>query len=155
MTYLTGSHRMFYLVQTCDVNLFPTATLGVYVCKRGRKSFHSMELKTPNYRSPFCLCNVIALEEIKSIFFFFFFFCFLGLHPQHKEIPRLGGELELQLLASVTGTAMQDPSDVCDLHHSSRQRQISNPLNEARDRTRILMNMSQVHIHWATMGTPK
>ena len=67
----------------------------------------------------------------------------------------LRGGFDVHLLGCVTGTAMQDPSDVCDLYHSSRQRQISNPLNEARDRTRILMNMSQVHIHWATMGTPK
>ena len=133
MTYLTGSHRMFYLVQTCDVNLFPTATLGVYVCKRGRKSFHSMELKTPNYRSPFCLCNVIALEEIKSIFFFFFFFFFLGLHPQHKEIPRPGVELELQLPAYASATAMPDPSSNCDLRHSSGQCWILNALSEVED----------------------
>ena len=28
-------------------------------------------------------------------FFFFFFFVFLGLHPQHKEVPGLGAELGL------------------------------------------------------------
>jgi len=32
-------------------------------------------------------------------FFFFFVFVFLGLHPWHMEVPRLGVELELQLLA--------------------------------------------------------
>ena len=37
------------------------------------------------------------------------------------EIPRLGVESELQLLAYATATAMQDPSHVCDLHHSSQQ----------------------------------
>ena len=35
-------------------------------------------------------------------------------------------------------------SRVCDLHHSSRQCQIPDPLSEARDRTRILMDTSQV-----------
>ena len=30
-------------------------------------------------------------------------------------------------------TAMQDPSHVCNLNHSSRQPQILNPLSEARD----------------------
>ena len=50
--------------------------------------------------------------------FFFFFFCFLGQHLQHMEVPRLGVPLVLQLLASTTATAMQDPSRVCDLHHS-------------------------------------
>ena len=34
---------------------------------------------------------------------------------------------------------MPDPSRVCNLHHSSEQRQILNPLIEARDGTRNLM----------------
>ena len=37
---------------------------------------------------------------------FFFFFVFLGLHPWHMEVPRLGVKSELQLSA----TAMPDPS---------------------------------------------
>ena len=43
------------------------------------------------------------------------------------EVPRLGIELELQLPAYTTATAVQDPNRICDLHHSSRQRQILNP----------------------------
>ena len=34
------------------------------------------------------------------------------------KFPRLGVESELQLLAYATATAMQDPSCVCNLHHS-------------------------------------
>ena len=49
------------------------------------------------------------------------------------EVPRQGGELELQLPA--TPTVRPDLSHICDLHHSSRQHWILNPLNEARDRT--------------------
>ena len=49
-----------------------------------------------------------------SLSFFFFFSVFLGPHPRHMEVPRLGIKLELQPLA----TAMPDPSFVCDLHHS-------------------------------------
>ena len=60
------------------------------------------------------------------------------------EIPRLWVELELQLLAYTTATAMQNLSCICDLHHSSRQRQILNPLSQARDRTQILMDTSRV-----------
>ena len=49
------------------------------------------------------------------------FFFFLGPHLQHMEVPWLGVilgvKLELQLPASATAT--QDPSYVCDLHHSS------------------------------------
>ena len=57
------------------------------------------------------------------------------------EVLRLGVQSELQLLVSATATAMQDPSHICDLHHSSRQRQILNPPSEARDRTCILMDI--------------
>ena len=63
----------------------------------------------------------------------FFSFVFLGLHLWRMEVPRLGAELELQLLAYATATAMWDPSCVFDLHHSSQQCRILNPLNKARD----------------------
>ena len=43
---------------------------------------------------------------------------------------------------------------VCDLHHSSWQRWILNPLSEARDRTRNLMVKSRIHFCCATMRTP-
>ena len=61
------------------------------------------------------------------------------------EVPRLGDKLELQLVAYTTATAMQDPSHVYDLCHSSRQHQILNPLSKARDQTHILRDPSQVH----------
>ena len=35
------------------------------------------------------------------------------------------------LTAYTTATAMQDPSHICDLHHSSRQCRILNPLNKS------------------------
>ena len=82
-----------------------------------------------------------------SSFFFFFFFCSLGPHPQYMEIPRLGVELELQLPAYTTATAMPDPSCICNLHHSSWQRWILNPLSEARGRTQVLMDTRQVCYH--------
>ena len=69
----------------------------------------------------------------------FFFFCFLGPHQWHMEVPRLGGQLELWLPASATATATPDPSYVFDLHHSSWQCQILNPLSQARDGIHNLM----------------
>ena len=60
------------------------------------------------------------------------FLFFLGLHPQHMEVPRLGVESELQLPACATATATPDPSQVCYLHHGLQQCQILNPLSEAR-----------------------
>ena len=47
--------------------------------------------------------------------------CVLGPHWWRMEVPRLGVELELQLLAYTTATATWDPSHIWDLHHSSRQ----------------------------------
>ena len=73
-----------------------------------------------------------------------FLFCFLGPHPRHMEVPRLGVKLKLQMLAYVTATAMSDQSHICDLHHSSLHCRILNPLSEARDRTCILVDPSQV-----------
>ena len=40
------------------------------------------------------------------------------------------------------------------LYYSSRQHGIPNPLSEARDRTYVLMDASQIHFRWATTGTP-
>ena len=42
--------------------------------------------------------------------FVFFFLVFLGPHPRHMEVPRLGVESELQLLTYTTATAIRDPS---------------------------------------------
>ena len=84
----------------------------------------------------FSLCLLIAMyyfiKVICNQFFFLFFFCFVGLHLQHMEVPRLGVKSYLQLLAYCTAPAMPDPSHVCDLHHSSLQHWILNPLRRPR-----------------------
>jgi len=51
------------------------------------------------------------------------------------EVPRLGVESELQLLAFITAIAKWDLNHVCNLHHNSRQHWIPNPLIKARDQT--------------------
>ena len=83
-----------------------------------------------------------------------FFFFFLGPHPWHMEVPRLGVKSELQLLAYTTAIATRDPSHIFDPHHSSRQHQIPDPLSEARERTCILMDTSRIPYHCTTMETP-
>ena len=60
------------------------------------------------------------------------------------EVPRLGIESELQLAVYTTATATPDPSHICDPCLSLRKLQILNPLSEARDQTRILMETSQI-----------
>ena len=91
--------------------------------------------------------------RVNQFLFFFKFFVFLGPHLQHKEVPRLGAESELQLSVYTTAMATRDLSHICKLHHSSWQRWILNPLSEARDQTRILMNTSRIHSHCTTTGT--
>ena len=86
--------------------------------------------------------------------FFVFVFVFLGPHPRHMEVPRLGVESELQVPAYTTATITPDPSQVCDLHYSSQQCQILSPLSKAGDRTRIFADIRWVCYHWATTGTP-
>ena len=61
------------------------------------------------------------------------------------EISRLGVESVLQLATYTTATEMQDLSCICDLHCRSQQCQILNPLNKARDGTRVFMGTSQFH----------
>ena len=72
------------------------------------------------------------------------FWSFLGPHLRHMQVPRLGVESELQLLAHATPTAGPDVSHICDLHHNSQQRWILNPLSRARDGTLVLMDTSWV-----------
>ena len=75
-------------------------------------------------------CNIVLYNVLFEflIYYTFSFFLFRA-HLQHMKVPRLGGELELQLMAFATVTATQDPSHICDLHCSSWQHQILNPLS--------------------------
>ena len=75
--------------------------------------------------------------------FFSFFFLFL-VTPVAFGSSQARVELELQLLAYATATARWDLSHICDLYHSSWQRQILNPLSEDRDHACILMDTSRV-----------
>ena len=93
-------------------------------------------------------CNPWGLDN----FFFNFLLFFLGPHPWHMEVSRLGVKLELQLLAYNTDTATWDPSHVCGLHHNSHQCWILDSLCKSRDRTSILMDTSWICFRCATNG---
>ena len=86
----------------------------------------------------------MSLILLFVVSFFFFFFLFLGPHLWYMEVPRLGVEPELQLPAYTTATVTRDLSCVCNLHHSSLQCWILNPMSKARDQTHILMDTSWV-----------
>ena len=83
-------------------------------------------------------------EDSQGGSFFFFVCVFLGPNQRYMEVPRPRMESDLQLPAYATATAMWDLSHVFDLHCSSRQHQILNPLSVARDQTCILMDASQI-----------
>ena len=91
---------------------------------------------------------------LNSSLFFVFLSFFLGPHPRHMEGPRQGVESELSLPAYTRATAKQNLSCVCDLHYSSWQRRILNPLSEARDWTHNLTVPSRIRFCCAITGTP-
>ena len=76
-------------------------------------------------------------------------------HPQHIEVPRLGVTSELQLPAYTPVTAMWDRHHFCDLYCSLQQCWILNPLSEARDGPRILMDTSWVLNLRSHKGNPR
>ena len=78
-------------------------------------------------------------RQLKTPFSFLSIFGIFRATPLHVEVPRLGLELELQLWAYAIAAATLDLSCVCNLHHSSLQHGILNPLSEARDQTHNLM----------------
>jgi len=88
-----------------------------------------------------------------SFFLFLFFLFFFRAEPTAYRVSQARGPI--RATAYTTATATQDPSHICDLHHSSQQCQILNPLSKARDPTRNLMVPSQIHFCCATTGTPQ
>ena len=60
------------------------------------------------------------------------------------EVPRLGVELELRLLACTTATVAWDPNHIFDLCCSLRRCWILNPLREVRGHTHILKDTSRI-----------
>ena len=74
------------------------------------------------------------------MFSFLNFFFFLWPHQWHKEVPRLEVKIRAAAASLHHSYSHTDPSHVCDLHHSSQQHWVFNPLSEARDRTHILVD---------------
>ena len=85
------------------------------------------------------------MKEGKSIIVTF---CFLG--PYLRGWTFSGQRLSQSYRCLQT----PQPQQRCQLHHSSWQRQIHNPLKEAGDRTHILRDMSRVCYLGTTTGTP-
>ena len=88
-------------------------------------------------------------------------FCFLGPQVRHMELPRLGVKLELQLPvpapapAPATTTPTQDLSRLCDLHHSSQQCWILNPLIMESPSSWILVGFVTAEPQWKLLNLLK
>ena len=80
------------------------------------------------------------------VFLFFLFLFFL------RTAPIAYGASQARGL--IRAVATWDPSHICNLHHSSCQYQMLNPLSKASDRTHNLMVPSWIHFHCTIMGTP-
>ena len=106
----------------------------------GPRANSGLSFLQPRFHSTFGLGLIRHLAAFKL-----HFFLSLGPHLQHTEVSRQGVEWELQPPTYTIATATRDLSHICHLQHSSRQRQILNPLSRVRDRTLILMDTSQVH----------
>ena len=142
--------KILFLNQTC-VHLPMAVKANLLTLGRG-KGKCSIHWKAPKQGEQTGSSCSKTLSSPKGVFLV----CvcvFLGPHLQQMEVPRLGVKSELKLLAYTIAIAALDRSLICDLHHSSWQRQILNPPSEARDLTPVKWMLVGFLNRWATMGT--
>ena len=100
------------------------------------------QAQVPVLPRPVTSCN--SLGRSSSLLEVLFVLCLFRAVPEAYRSLQAGVESELQLPAYTAATAPPDLSLIRDLWHSLWQCWILNPLREARDQTRILMDTSQV-----------
>ena len=94
---------------------------------------------------------MLLLPFILPFFFFFSLFRATSMAYGGSQTRGRIGAVAAGLHHSQSNTYL---SCICNLHHSSLQCWILNPLRVPRDWTCVLMNTSQVCFHWAMTGTP-
>ena len=148
--YIFQHFLLVVYTQTPEYN-FLLLMMSMKLKKKKKKNQGPCRFEIEHNRR-FMLKTRKSLVPHLKIFVLFCFFVFLGLHLQHKEGPRLVVKLELWLVVKLelqlpvyaTATATPDLSCIWDLHCSSWQCWILNPLRKARDRTHILMVTGRV-----------
>ena len=118
-------------------------------------SHNSSKKSGPGRRSKWSN-NRKGRRDWKPVLFLFLFYFFLASQGQACDTWKFWGE-GLNQSCSCRPTPQLQQGQIWAtsvLHYSSWQRQILNPLREARDRTRVLMDTSCICYHWATTGTP-
>ena len=91
------------------------------------------------------------MRVVSLIYFFLIFlvFCLLRAAPAAYGGSQARGLIRAVATGLTRATATSDPSCICDLHHSSGQRWILNPLSNTRARTHVLMDTSRVLVSMA------
>ena len=87
----------------------------------------------------------IVSPSWSTCYVLFYVFCLFRATPVAYGGSQARVHIGVVQRAYITATETPDPSCICDLHHSSCQRWILNPLSEARDQTCALMDTSRVH----------
>ena len=134
LTYI----RMFYIWLTIKVEAqsawwqITCPWILIHLCTRILSRFCPLQKLSK-------LFNSLNLNSFIYNIYIYIFCLFRAAHAASGS-SRVGVGLELQLPAYATDTATQDPSYICDLHHTSQQCWIHNPLSKARDQTHILMD---------------
>ena len=88
---------------------------------------------------------MVALAIRSLLCFFLFSFFKIRAPPFAYASSQARGQIRAAALAYATATAILDLNHICDLHCSSQQHQILNPLSGAKD---------WVCYYWAMMATP-
>ena len=119
--------------------------------KRGGKMYTCMcNWVTMLYsRKKNCIGEITILKMQNITFMTFIYILLL------RAVPKAYGSAQAKgwIGATAAGHSHSGMSRVCELHHSSWPRWIPNPLSEARDPTRILMDTSWIHFCCTTIGT--
>ena len=111
------------------------------------------EVKLENSNSK--ILRNVQMLEVKHFFVLLFVFCLFRATSAAYGVSQARGLIGAVATGYTRATVMWDLSHICDLHHSSQQCQILNPLSKARDPTHILMDTSKIHFCCTTMGTPR
>ena len=96
---------------------------------------------------------IYKTAEVVFVLNLYIFFLFRAA-PMSYQSSQARGQIRAIAAGLPHSHSKQDPSCICDLHHSLWQCWIPDPLNEARDWSHILMDTSWIHFHCATVGAP-
>ena len=93
---------------------------------------------------------------MSKILFILFYLILTYLFCLFRATPMASGGSQARgrIRAAASSLRQSHSNAGSEPHHSPQQHKILNPLSKARNWTCIFMDVSQIHFHWATVGTP-